>query len=708
MDREQARQEIRSKWRYILEGMTSPAKRRMNGDISYICPLCGHGKNGDGLTLNIKSKREGALKCFGGCSFSGDIIDLYMQKTGADYNTALSLLADDIGITIDPYSLPADGTRAITKQKYPQEAQRSPQTNETPADGKLYHNDSKSPAEGTREATTGVLADYTEYYRKCLNEISNPAAVEYLRSRGISKATAAAYWIGFDPQADPANAPGDSSEQEKKHPAPRIICPTTRSHYIARSIDPNTDKRYKKMNPNRNKGAGAAGIFNKKALYAQEVQAIFITEGFFNALSYIEAGAVAIATNSASNVDLLLKALEEEPPAGTLILAFDNDAAGNKATEKMREGLQRLNIPHIVAGADVTGSAGKDANDLLRTDREAFIEAVQRTQWKIAPRPDNVSYYIDNLMSGEIDRFKSIVKTGFANLDEETRGLYSGLYVIAAISSLGKTTFSAQMADQIAAAGHDVLFFSMEQSRLEMVTKSIARKTYINDKKKAVSSLSIRQGRLTKEVIEAAEQYKQEVQERMNIIEGNFNCNISFIGDYIRQYIRNNEGKRPVVFIDYLQVLQPEPQPNNRHQTTKEVIDNSVTELKRLSRELDITIFVISSVNRANYLTPIDFEALKESGSIEYTADVIWGLQLQCLHDSIFDEDKKIKKKRKRIKEAKAANPRKIELSCLKNRYGISSFSAYFNYYPANDYFEICDEDELDFEPEERTAGRRL
>lgn len=705
MDRETARQTIRSEWRRIIAGMTEPAKQRVNGEISYICPVpgCNHGAHGDGITINKRSKDGNALKCFG-CGFSGDIIDLYQQTTGADYNTALSLLADEIGISIDPYRpTAADDFRETTHnaQKRQQEAQNATNDN-------LTTETTKAPEQGAQEATT---ADYTEYYKECAARLNDPAAIHYLTARGISTATAAAYMLGYDPAADPASAPGATGEQYKPHPAPRLIIPTTKAHYIGRSIDPKTDKQYQKMNPNRNKGAGAAGIFNLAALYAQGVQEVFITEGVFNALSIIEAGAAAIATNSASNADILLKQLEKRPTAATLILAFDNDKAGTAAREKMKAGLTRMNVSFITADDDITGKGGEskeDANDLLIKDRGAFIAAVQKTQQQTAARPDSVSFYIDNLMAGEIERFKSEIKTGYDNLDKLAGGLYSGLYVIAAISSLGKTTFSAQMADQIAAAGHDVLFFSMEQSRLEMVSKSLARKTYQQNPETAVSSLQIRRGYLPAHVLQAAEQYKQEVQDRISIVEGNFNCNISFIGEYIRQYISKND-RRPVVFIDYLQVLQPEQQPNGRQQTVKETVDTTITELKRISRELDLTVFVISSVNRANYLTPIDFESLKESGAIEFTADVIWGLQLQCLNDPIFDKANNIKERREKVKEAKAATPRKIELSCLKNRYGIANFSAYFDYYPANDYFTPCSTADLDFMPVTgRKAGKQL
>ena len=695
MDREQARQTIRAEWRKILETITGTAKDKANGETSYICPICGHGKDGDGLTRNKGSRDEHALKCFG-CGFSGDIIRLYMQREGKEYNEALRDLAGIIGETIDPY-IPAGGSwrngRAQNGAERPQDAVRGADNGIQDNAQTTWQNGSETPTEAAKQT-----ADFTAYYTECRKRIRDPRAVAYLQGRGISIDTAEAYWIGFDPEADPANAPGATSNQYKPHPAPRIIFPTSAAHYAARSIDPETPKQYQKMNPNKEKGAGEAGIFNKRALYSG-AEVVFITEGAFNALSIIEAGGAAIATNSAANLEKLLEELRKHPTKATLILAFDNDKAGRAAAEKIRPQLQKLNISYILAGKEIIGRgdetpAGEDANDLLRgEDREQFIAAVRKAQQQFSSRPDNTEFYINNLMGAEAEHCRAGIRTGFDNLDAEIHGLYPGLYVIAAISSLGKTTFTAQMADQIAATGQDVLFFSLEQSRLELVSKSIARMTYKQNKDKAVTSLAIRQGNipgaLRSAVAGAIDRYTASVKDRISIIEGNFNCDVSFIGEYIRRYIRRNPGKEsehPVVIIDYLQVLQPGQQ--NGRLTMQETIDASVTELKRISRELDITIFVISSVNRANYLTPIDFESLKHSGGIEYTADVIWGLQLQCLGNEIFNKNDNTKARRDMIRDAKKAPTRKIELLCLKNRYGVSSFSVYFDYHPANDYFE--------------------
>ncbi len=296
----------------------------------------------------------------------------------------------------------------------------------------------------------------------------------------------------------------------------------------------------------------------------------------------------------------------------------------------------------------------------------------------------NMASYIRNVMPDEMMAFASggNIKSGFKNLDSVT-SLYPGLYVIGAISSLGKTTFVHQIADQLAEMGQCVLFFSLEQSTLELASKSLSRVMAKRDIYTAMTSLQIRKNGYDERVAEAADIYAQYA-DRIHVAECSFRVTIDALEEEVHKCIQET-GVRPIVVVDYLQVIQPA---DGSRMTAKDLVDMHVRRLKQLQSDNGLVLIVVSSLNRQNYLTQIDFESFKESGGIEYTADVVWGLQLEVLHDPIFDKQANINEKREKVREAKAANPRRIELICLKNRFGVSSYSCRFEYYPAFDYFK--------------------
>lgn len=653
MTREQARSQINARL------LTDYVDLKASTGGQYICPICGSGTGAHktGALHIYKDKRRAV--CFSCPEGEG------LGKPGQDTLGALRVIWGcseaevfaRVGIQIDGFT--SSSVRSMPMRS--------------------------EPAQPIRPAQ-----DFSEYYARCRERLREPAAISYLQARGISVETAEAYNIGYDAESDAACS---------GHKARRIILPTSSAHYVARAIDSSIPAAFQKLNV---KGAKPS-IFNLNAIYAG-ADAVFVCEGHFDALSLLEIGAQAIALCSANNTDLLLQALKNKRTESTLILCLDDDAAGKKATEKLENDLKRLNISYIIG--DVT-NGHKDANEALCADRTAFTESVNAEILRIS-KPDAVSLYISRFMGDDLDAFTEARdrKTGFTALDNKMRGLFAGLYVIGAISSLGKTTLSLQIADQLAESGEDVLFFSLEQSRLELVSKSIARTAAQIDITNEVDSLSLRRGYWNTAARQALDVYSQKVGDRLSIIEGNFACDISFIGEYIRRFIRRT-GRKPVVFVDYLQILQPEKDERGRTQNAKETVDHTVTELKRISREQGLTVFVISSFNRSNYLSPVDFESFKESGSIEYSADVLIGLQLQCMNDEVFAKKEEIKKKRDKVKAAKAASPRKIELVCLKNRYGVANFSCYFDYYPRNDLFVEDDAANKEYD-DQREAVREI
>mgnify|MGYP002860760638 CR=1 FL=1 len=335
--------------------------------------------------------------------------------------------------------------------------------------------------------------------------------------------------------------------------------------------------------------------------------------------------------------------------------------------------------------------------------------------------------YLDNRFDAELADFQQYKdrKTGFPNIDE-IQSLYPGLYVVGGISSLGKTTFVHQMADQIAASGQPVLYFSMEQSVMELTTKSLARQIYLHHLRvdstyHPYTSIEIRNGEAagTRELVEQRAEYKAKVKGNMCVVQCNHELTVEFLISSVTEYMKQY-GVKPTIVVDYLQIMSPSTVNGRPLTDTKTNIDHVVHALKAFQMSNSLTIIAICSLNRANYLTPVDFESFKESGGIEYTADSVWGLQLSILdEDEFYYKDSPTKngklvettdkEKRAMVKEEKAMSPRRIQLSVMKNRYGKPNYSVNFEYEGQYDTFIAVDENGYYYGPNGgRTPGSIL
>ncbi len=174
----------------------------------------------------------------------------------------------------------------------------------------------------------------------------------------------------------------------------------------------------------------------------------------------------------------------------------------------------------------------------------------------------------------------------------------------------GKTTFALQLADNIAKQGQKVIIFSLEQSKFELITKAVSRISFETKRGDARTHINILKNKEIDEITNnAIMKYATEVAPNEIIKEGTFNLSVDDIKLYLKEYVAETKEK-PLVIIDYLQILAP----SDTKLSDKQQIDHNATTLKKLSRDLDIPIFAISSFNRANYSQTASFEAFKESG----------------------------------------------------------------------------------------------
>lgn len=666
MNREQARE-------YIIDHATD-FLRQDKSRKGYVCPICG---DGDGVTgaKGITTKDGKHFTCWRGCFTHSDIIDIIGQRDGlTEYRDKLEAACREAGIAIDELS----SYRLTTARE-----DFAPMTEN--------HNQPKTERDTHKDVHTAVYtqqpeADYTAYYALCRSRI---AETDYPQRRGLSASTVERFNIGFDPAW---KHPKVVAEGKNPPATPRLIIPTSAASYLARDTRediPDNQRQYSKSK------VGQVHIFNLEALEDAE-RPIFVVEGEIDALSIIEVGGNALALGSVSNAERLLKVLEGRRPKQPLIIAMDNDSAGEKAAKALAEGLEKQGLTFYRRNPC---EGYKDANEALQKDRESLRAAVEaannagqeeKEEYLRTSSAANLQSFIDGI-AASVDT--PCISTGFFNLDSMLDGgLYEGLYIMGAISSLGKTSLALQICDQIAKAGTDVLIFSLEMARAELMAKSISRHTFIlaheaypspkdADKANRIAKTGrgitdgkryINYSKEERELINSAVKAYSEYAGRIFISEGVGDIGVDQIRETIERHIRIT-GRKPLILVDYLQILAP----YSDRATDKQNTDKAVLELKRISRDFKTTVIAISSLNRMSYKDAISMEAFKESGAIEYSADCLIGLQLKGAGKKDFNATDEKKK-----------DPRTIELIILKNRNAAVGDGATLEYYPRFNFFE--------------------
>ena len=355
-------------------------------------------------------------------------------------------------------------------------------------------------------------------------------------------------------------------------------------------------------------------------------------------------------------------------------------------------------------GAGDANKRSGEADVDLDAKMEAAIANAQGTRPKLAlPNYSAKDYFLNGTWDEHQKEFQKTkpIYTGFAEMDA-IQPLYAGFYVLGAMSSIGKTTFLHQMGDQIAEQGTPVLYFSFEQTAHEMFAKSISRRIRIakDDPNHAAyhlyTAIGIRSGvaNNTQELAEQIDAYTQAVEDRMHVIECNMYTTVEDIFEVIDAFMETSKEK-PVVIVDYLQVIYP-TEVNGRVDTDQRFnTDHIVTALKQYQKDHGLVVFAICSLNRTNYTAPVDMESFKESSKIEYCADTVIGLNFALIFDKDFEtkkvgksnKDTSVTDKRVMLALAKKASVRDIILKTVKNRSGCASYSVYFQYEAAYDYF---------------------
>ncbi|AYE34304.1 replicative DNA helicase [Clostridium septicum] len=207
------------------------------------------------------------------------------------------------------------------------------------------------------------------------------------------------------------------------------------------------------------------------------------------------------------------------------------------------------------------------------------------------------------------------VGSGIRDLDAKTSGFQKGdMVLIAARPSMGKTTFSLNIAENAALKeGKSVVIFSLEMSKEQLAYKLLCSEA-------SVDMLKLRTGNLDDDDWERIARATGPLSKAKIFIDDTAGLSVMEMRSKCRK-IKMEHGI-DMILIDYLQLMSGSSGSESRQQEVSEISRS----IKALAKEMECPVIALSQLSRAPEQRadhrPM-LSDLRESGSIEQDADVV-------------------------------------------------------------------------------------
>lgn len=210
------------------------------------------------------------------------------------------------------------------------------------------------------------------------------------------------------------------------------------------------------------------------------------------------------------------------------------------------------------------------------------------------------------------------ISTGINDLNRAMGRLAPGrLYIIGARPKMGKSALAVRLARNIASAGHPVAFFSLEMPEDEIAARLLAAETSISQERQENGDFD---DNAFRRLFEA----RDKISAWPLYIDDTPATQVREIRRRAMR-LRRRQGL-DAIFVDYLQLIAPGNNRQNRYTNRTNDLTEITGALKALAKELAVPVVALSQLSRA--LESRDDKRpkladLRESGSIEQDADVV-------------------------------------------------------------------------------------
>jgi replicative DNA helicase len=215
----------------------------------------------------------------------------------------------------------------------------------------------------------------------------------------------------------------------------------------------------------------------------------------------------------------------------------------------------------------------------------------------------------------EAGHLVSGLPTGHGAVDRLLNGLRgAGLYVLGGAPGMGKTSLALQWACHAASeASASALYVTFENTPRNLALKAVSRLA-------RVPPSVIERGR--EEPTRLAEGLRAFARfaDRLCFLPGGSVESVADVEAYARAARRRHGAPRSLVVIDYLQRMAY----RGRYHDLRENVSELSLRLRELAERLDSPVLALSSLSRqAADIDAPTLDALRESGDLEYAADVV-------------------------------------------------------------------------------------
>ena len=278
----------------------------------------------------------------------------------------------------------------------------------------------------------------------------------------------------------------------------------------------------------------------------------------------------------------------------------------------------------------------KKAMDASNSPDEV-LQAAERDVFAIAEKQvKNSLKPIENFVTPLLDRLNNRkdgitgVPTGITELDQLTNGLQnSDLIILAARPGVGKTSFALTIAANAAIDYHkNVAFFSLEMDGVQLAQRLLCSRAQIDQSK-------LRNNKLSPEEMRKLIATVAPINQAPLYVDDNADLGIMELMSKARDLKR--KGNLDMLIIDYLQLMKTGGEEN------RAVAIGAISRgLKILAKELQIPVIALAQLSRKveeKGRERPQLSDLRESGSIEQDADMVWFVERQFVRTHK-DEDK--------------------------------------------------------------------